>query len=463
MMPKVVIIGRPNVGKSSLLNLLARRRISIVAPEPGVTRDRVSATVDLSRAIDTDATSHTVELIDTGGFGLSEGATDQSLTDAVERQIAHGLADAQLILFVVDAQSGILPLDEQIARMLRAGDRSTPILLVANKVDSAAHEPAAWEASGFGMGLPMAVSATSSYRKNDLLRAIHDRIDWNARGRDAQDDPVDDAGTRLAVVGKRNAGKSTLINALAGSERVIVSAREGTTRDAIDVRLQFNGRTFTAIDTAGVRRRKSLADDLEYYSVHRALRSIRRADVVVLLIDAVVPVSQVEHQLCTHILNHHKPCVVAINKWDLAQQDHTPEQYAAYLEDTLRDMAFAPIVFISASNGEGLADLLAMARNLNEQASCRVTTGELNRHLQQILARSTPRTKQGKPAKIFYATQTDVRPPTVSLWVNHPKMFDAAYRRFLMNRFREVLPYSEVPIKLLIHDRHLPSRHPVAT
>ncbi len=452
MVPKVVIVGRPNVGKSSLLNMLARRRISIVAPEPGVTRDRVSATVDLSRVLDADDTSRTVEMIDTGGFGLGTG--DHSLVEAVERQIAHGLADAQLILFVVDAQAGILPLDEQIARMLRADNRATPILLVANKVDSAAHESAALEACEFGLGLPLVVSATSSYRKTDLLRAIHDRINWNATDDDDQDDSALDAGICLAVVGKRNAGKSTLINALTGSERVIVSTQEGTTRDAVDVRLQFDGRTFTAIDTAGVRRRKSVADDLEYYSIHRALRSIRRADVVMLLIDAAVPVSQVDNQLCTHILDHHKPCVVVINKWDLAQQDHTPDQYATYLEDTLGGMSFAPITFISAARREGLADLLAMARNLHEQASCRVSTGELNRHLEKIVAGSAPRSKSGKLAKILYATQTEVRPPTVCLWVNYPQIFDATYRRFLMNRFREVLPFSEVPIRLLIHDRH---------
>ena len=454
MLPKVVIVGRPNVGKSSLLNLLARRRISIVAPEPGVTRDRVSATVDLPGAHDDEPIPRQVELIDTGGFGLDAGLDDRDLIDAVQRQIVHGLSDAQLILFVVDAQAGVLPLDERIARMLRATGRSTPILLVANKVDSGAHEPAAWEASEFGLGVPLAVSATSSYRKNHLLEAIRDHIDWDAMGHDGEGDAIQSTGIRLAMVGKRNVGKSTLINALARAERVIVNTKEGTTRDAVDVQLKVDGNTFTAIDTAGVRRRKSLANDVEYYSVHRALRSIRRADVVVLLIDAAVPVSQVDQQLCTHILDHHKPCVLAINKWDLAQKDHTPEQYADYLEEALRGIAFAPIAFISAARQEGLTDLLAMARNLHEQASCRISTGELNRHLQRIVTSRAPRTKRGKPAKVFYATQTDVRPPTLSLWVNHPEMFEGTYRRFLIDRFRDVLPYSEVPIKMLIHDRH---------
>jgi GTP-binding protein len=329
----------------------------------------------------------------------------------------------------------------------------TPVVLVANKVDAAAHEAAALEATELGYGLPVMVSATSAYRKSELFEVIRDRIDWAAFCAASDRNEGGHSGVAVAIIGKRNTGKSTLVNALAGSERVIVSEHEGTTRDAIDVHFEIDGRAFTAIDTAGVRKRKSLANDVEFYSYHRCLRSIRRADAVVLLIDATVPVSHVDKQLGIQILRHHKPCIIAVNKWDLAQEQHTQQQYVAYLDNALAGLDFAPLAFISAMRSEGLRPLVAMAMNLYEQASHRVTTSLLNHHLAQIVAASTPRSKSGRQAKIFYATQTEVRPPTVCLWVNHPEMFDSGYQRFLINRFRQVLPFSEVPIKLQIHGR----------
>ncbi|MEE9211456.1 MAG: ribosome biogenesis GTPase Der [Phycisphaeraceae bacterium] len=447
MLPKVVIVGRPNVGKSSLLNLLAGRRISIVDPTSGVTRDRVSTTVELPPTDADDEPARSVELIDTGGFGIQDEA---DLTAEVERQIALGIADAALILFVVDIQTGITPLDEQVARMLRTAATATPVLLVTNKVDGEPLEPAAYEMTPLGFGDPVMVSATSGYRKRELLEAIRDTLDWHHVAASPDATPQ---GVLLAIVGKRNAGKSTLVNALAGADRVIVSHTEGTTRDSVDVRFELNGHSFTAIDTAGVRKTKSLRSDIDYYSRHRSLRSVRRADVVLLLIDAAVPISQVDRQLANEIIMHHRPCVIVVNKWDLAEQNYTQQQYADYLDDALKGLDFAPLVFASAKKGQGVRDAVAMALNLYDQAGHRVATGELNRVMEQVLARHMPASKLGKRPKVYYVTQLDTDPPTIALFVNDPSLFDAGYQRYVINRLRGLLPFSEVPIKLLIRGK----------
>jgi len=478
MLAKVVIVGRPNVGKSSIFNMLVGRRVSIVDPTAGVTRDRISALIDWpgdwqgdtpapnpasNPAPNADSDSESdeqvepvgpqIELIDTGGYGIDDV---QDLTADIERQIAFGVAEADVILFVIDARTGIITLDQQVARLLRQSGGSKPIILVANKVDDESWEGAAQDAASLGYGDPICISATTRRGKAELLDTIVDRIDLDSlQNRDGE--ARAESGMLLAIVGKRNAGKSTLVNALAGEQRVIVSEQEGTTRDSVDVRFEIDGqegkRVFTAIDTAGVRKRKSLSGDIEYYSHHRALRSVRRADVVLLLIDAAVPISQADKQLASEILKHHKPSVLLINKWDLAEETHTQEEYLEYLDDALRGFSFAPIVFISAKNAQGINDAVAMALNLYKQAGHRVSTGLLNRVIEQILAERTPVTKAGKRPKVFYVAQIDVHPPTIGLWVNNPDMFDGTYQRFLLNRVRDVLPFSEVPIKLIFRGR----------
>ena len=467
MAAKVVIVGRPNVGKSSLLNMLAGRRVSIVDAMPGVTRDRVSTHVTL-RPTQAGRGPMTIELVDTGGHGIDD---TQQLTAEVERQIAAGVAEADLILFVVDAQSGLMPLDHEVAQLLRSSGGAAAVLLVANKVDGQSHEPAAFDAMQLGFGEPRVISAANSYNKHEFIDAVaaalyergfEDDDDQALPPGDHDDDETSDpraaTGPLIAIAGKRNAGKSTLVNALAGAQRVIVSEIEGTTRDSIDVRIEFEGRLFTAIDTAGVRKRKSIKQDIEFYSHHRALRSIRRADVVMLLIDASVPVSQVDSQLAQEVVRHHKPCVIVINKWDLAEADYTQEQYLEYLDKALRGLSFAPLVFISAVNEEGLRDVVAMALNLYQQASDRVSTGELNRIVQRLLAERTPVSKVGKRPKLYYVTQLATHPPTIGLFVNRPELFDDNYQRFFLNRLRDEVPFSEVPIKLVIRPRQRAGR-----
>ena len=450
-LPKIVIVGRPNVGKSSLLNLLARRRVSIVDPTAGVTRDRISTTIEIpppaERAGDE---AQFAELIDTGGYGIEDS---MDLTAEVEQQIANGLAEADLILFVVDAQTGVVPLDNTVARVLRtSGAKSKPMLLVANKVDADNLEAAAYETAALGFGEPVMVSAKTKYGLNGLLGAIRDHLTFDA------DREALEPGIKLALVGKRNAGKSTLVNALAGSERVIVSEQEGTTRDSVDVRIELDlkdgKQVFTLIDTAGVRKTKSLDGDIEFYSQHRSLRSVRRADVCLLLIDAAVPVSQVDHQLVGEINKHHRPTVIVVNKWDLAEDQYTQEEYVEYLEKTLKGLPFAPIIFISASQQEGMEEVVAMALNLHEQASHRVTTSELNEFIEGVMAERGPAaSKGGKQPKIYYATQLETNPPTIALFVNIPDLFDHNYQLFVLNRMRDELPFSEVPIRLLIRGK----------
>jgi GTP-binding protein len=444
-LPKVAIVGRPNVGKSSLLNLLANRRISIVDPTAGVTRDRVSTVIELPS--DGQRQYH-VELIDTGGYGIQDS---QNLTADVERQIAAALGEAQLVLFVVDVQTGLLPLDEQVAHLLRTAGRKAPkVLLVVNKCDDPMHEAGAYDVASLGFGDPIPVSATTGHQRTVLLELIRDHIDFDAFEHAAA---APDTGVLLALVGKRNAGKSTLVNALAGEPRVIVSELEGTTRDSVDVRFELEGKTFTAIDTAGLRKRKSIKDDIEFYSMHRSLRSIRRADVVLLLIDSAVPLSQVDRQLGNEVLRHFKPTVVVINKWDLAEKKHTEEQYIEYLDKALKGLDFAPVVFITAKESSGLKPLMAMALNLHQQASHRVPTAELNRVMQQIVTDRPPAAKAGRHPKVYYATQLGVQPPSIGLFVNDPDLFDPGYQRYLLNKMREYLPFSEVPIRLIIRGR----------
>jgi GTP-binding protein len=262
----------------------------------------------------------------------------------------------------------------------------------------------------------------------------------------------------LAIVGKRNAGKSTLVNALAGEERMIVSELEGTTRDSVDVRFECGGRVFTAIDTAGVRKGKSVKGDVEYYSQHRALRSVRRADVVLFLLDATVPLSQVDEHLAHEIALHYKPCLIVVNKWDLAREAllkewTTQEKYMDYLTKALAGLNYVPVAFVSAKHDKSVRDLIATAMSLYEQSGTRLPTAQLNDVVQTVMAQKPPTSSIGRRPRIYYMTQTKVHPPTIALFVNDPSMFDAGYQRYLINRVREILPFAEVPIRLLIRGK----------
>ncbi|MEW6199755.1 MAG: ribosome biogenesis GTPase Der [Planctomycetota bacterium] len=434
-LPLVVIVGRPNVGKSSLLNTLRRARVSIVDPRAGITRDRVSVLVRHNERY--------FELVDTGGIGLVD---DDHLEAQVEEQIRFAIERAAVILFVVDASADPTALDLEVAQRLRQTDKS--VIVVANKVDDPRHEPLAAAFVRLGHGTPICTSALHGHGRTELLDRVVELL-GDAAVTEGPAAPV----MKLAIVGKRNAGKSTLVNALAGEERMIVSEIPGTTRDAVDVRFERDGRTFVAIDTAGVRKKSSM-NDIDFYSHTRALKSIRRADVVLLLIESMVPVAEVDLKLAAAVLEEYKPVVLAVTKWDLARDKTTAAEFGEYLTRVLPALNFAPVVFLAARTGENVQAAVDVALSLHAQANIRLPTAGLNEVLQEILALRGPSPKRGtKPLKIYYATQVAVAPPTIVLFCNQPRRVREDYRRFLLNRLRERTPFKEVPVRLWFRPR----------
>ncbi|MFO0839458.1 MAG: ribosome biogenesis GTPase Der [Phycisphaerae bacterium] len=433
-LPVIVLVGRPNVGKSSLLNALARQRISIVDPRPGITRDRVSAIIEHQERY--------LELVDTGGIGIVDS---DHLEAHVEGQIQFALTRAEVIVFVVDVNDGVAPLDQRVAELLRPLNR--PVIVAANKCDAPSHDPLAGEFNRLGFGAPICTSAQHGLGRDALLErilAVLGPLDVAA-----PTEPV----MKLAIVGKRNAGKSTLVNALAGEPRMIVSEVPGTTRDAVDVRFERDGRVFVAIDTAGVRKKSSM-QDVDFYSYVRALAALRRADVVMHLIDATVPVSEVDLKLSAAVLEEHKPLVLVINKWDLAEGRSSSAEFGDYLAKVMPHVSYAPIVLVTAKTGKNVDAAVDVALSLHRQSRTRISTGQLNQTLTEILEHRAPTPKQGaKSVKIYYATQISVAPPTIVCFCNDPARVTENYRRFLENRLRETLPLAEVPMRLLFRPR----------
>ncbi len=431
-LPIVAIVGRPNVGKSSLLNCLARQRIAIVEPTAGVTRDRVSALVEHE--------DRWFELVDTGGMGIESKA---GLAADVDRQIATAIAEASLVLFVVDVRDGLVPLDRHVADRLRPVE--APVIVAANKADTDRLETAAAEFHALGYEPVLPVSAKHRRGRRELLEAVRAALPSASA-----DEAPADVAMKIAVVGKRNAGKSAFINALAGSERVIVSEVPGTTRDAVDVPFEKDGLTYVAIDTAGLRKRKALSGDIEFYSMTRALASIRRADVVLFLIDAAVPVSRVDKKLGAEIEKQMKPVVIVVNKWDLAKDRATTAAYTDYLTEVLPGLAWAPLAFTTATESRNVLSVIDLARSLYKQACTRVPTAELNRVVEDAIRARRPPSPRARLPRVYFATQVAVRPPTIVLSVNDPDLFREDYRRFIENRFRDELPFPEVPIRLVL-------------
>jgi GTP-binding protein len=439
--PVVAIVGRPNVGKSSLFNWLARKRIAIVDATAGVTRDRISALIKTGEQF--------FELVDTGGMGIQDV---DNLTAQVEKQIEMALDEAQMILFAVDGRSGLTPLDERVAERLRYFTK--PILCVANKCDTPELDANTAEFYKLGRGKLICVSAQQNRNRRALLDLIGERLPEKE-----PTDPDLDIAMKLAIVGRRNTGKSTFINSLAQSERMIVSEVPGTTRDSVDVRFERDGKVFVAIDTAGVRRKSSIGSDIEFYSAARAERSIRRADVVLLFHEPLVNVSKVDKQLAGYVLEQHKPAIFVVNKWDLAATMPT-SKFATYLQATFPSLDYVPIAFITARSGKNVQAVLNLAQNLYKQAGARVGTGDLNRVLQQALAQQPPPLRQNRRPRIFYGTQVATHPPTIILFTNGPELFDNTYERYLLKVFRDHLPFREVPIKMYLRHKRKGERPP---
>lgn len=456
-MPVVAIVGRPNVGKSSLLNALAGKRIAIVQDMPGVTRDRLSTPLQLDGRF--------IELVDTGGYGFEDA---DNLTEHIKHQIELAMSRADLVLFIVDCHDGLTGADQEVGQMLRR--LGLKAVLVANKADGEKTEMVASDFARMGLGTPIAVSALNG-RNIDM---VFDALRQNLNLKDAPTE-LADPELLVAIVGKRNAGKSTLVNSVAqiyegDTDRVIVSEVPGTTRDSVDVRFEKDGKTLVVIDTAGVRKKRQMvSSDIEFYSFHRAQRSIRRADVVLMLIEGTEPVSDPDRKLGEYIAEQYKPVILVVNKWDLTRQkirevrgmkpdekihdDELMEEYQEYLNKELPWLAYAPVAFTTAKDGRNIQGVLDLAAHLKKQAEERVTTSKLNEAVEAIFQEREPVNAGGRRVKVYYVTQVDVAPPTLVMFVNHPEDVTESYQRFVINRFRDLLPYGEVPIKLVVRGR----------
>jgi GTP-binding protein len=356
-----------------------------------------------------------------------------------------------LVLFIVDCHDGLTSADEKIAQMLRR--KNAKVVLIANKADSEKADVSLGDFARLGFGTPVGVSAIRDRNLDGIIDAIKANVDLSGAPTEMFPPQM-----LLAIVGKRNAGKSTLVNAIAEiyeghGDRVIVSEVPGTTRDSVDVRFELDGKSFIAIDTPGLRRTKSISTDVDFYSMHRAQRSIRRADVVLLFFDAAEPISKVDKQLCEYIAQQYRPCIFVVNKWDLYAGKVNTEEWVKYLHDTFRAQTYVPIAFVTGQTGKNVKTLLNHAQMLFKQARSRVGTGDLNRLLRASLERNPPPLVRNSRPKIYYATQVGTEPPTVVLFCSNPKMITQNYQRYLLGVMRDHLPFGEVPIKLYLRTR----------
>jgi GTP-binding protein len=434
--PVIAIVGRPNVGKSTLLNAFARSLVSIVEETPGVTRDRVSVLCTVA--------GRTVEMVDTGGVGIVDA---HGLAPHVERQVDLAIATAAVVLFVVDAREGIAPLDRVVAGRLRRA--KAPVILVANKAETGKVVWNVGEMPSLGYGEALPASAQEGINLDVLESRIAALLPEGPTTPARLPPPV----VSLAFLGRVNVGKSSIVNTLLHEDRMIVSEVPGTTRDTVDVRFERDGEAFVVIDTAGVRKERTVQNSLEFYAKRRSERAIRRADVVALVLDATSDVARLDREIAGMCAQEHRPTILVVNKWDLVPEGVETERYVKYLAKTLDGMAYAPIVFVSAKATRNVWKVVEVARSLHRQTQTRVKTADLNKAIEAAWALRRPRASGGRVGRIYYGTQVGVAPPTFVLFVDDPKLFNDAYRRFLENRFREMLPFPEVPLQILFRAR----------
>jgi GTP-binding protein len=441
LLPSVAIVGRPNVGKSSLFNRLVGRPVAIVDPTAGVTRDRVLHEVRREGI--------RFDLIDTGGIGIVDEA---KLEADVETQIARAIEHADHIVFLVDVRDGVTPLDKDIAARLRPhGERVT---LVANKVDHDALESEAAIFGQLGLGEAMSVSAEQVRGFLDLLDELGRHIPIPAKLEEAESAASTDDRLRICLAGRRNVGKSSLTNAILGEERVIVADHPGTTRDAVDIAFERGDDRYLLIDTAGLRKKRQLSQDLEFYAACRTERAIRRTDVVLLVLDASDELGQVDKKLAHFCEVEGKPTAVVVNKWDIAREGGAElAQYQKWLKDRLPGLRHAPLHITSAIEGKGVEGLLKLAQELNEENQIRIPTNEVNRLLEAAVARRRPRRVGPSVTKIYYGTQAETTPPTFIVFVNRTDWIESGYSRYLENYLRERTALKRVPIRIVFKAR----------
>ncbi len=455
--PVVALVGRPNVGKSTLFNRLTGARTAIVEDVPGTTRDRIYG--------DCEWNGIGFIVIDTGGLEAPSAAgraqarvggaealahDSEQFVEHIQNQARVALQEADAVIFVVDGREGLTGADFDISEVLRSADR--PVFVAVNKAEGEQRKLNAAEFWSLGLGEPMAISAYHGEGVGDLLDAVV--ADIPAYPAELDDEPKDEDGVAIALVGRPNVGKSSLLNSLIGMDRAIVSEVPGTTRDPVDTEMVYEGRTVTLIDTAGIRRRGKVVPGIERYSVLRSMRSIDRCDVALLLIDAVEGITSQDAHVAGYVLEKMKGVVVLVNKWDALEKDtYTMIGYTKELREELKFMDYVPVLYISALTRQRVHSVLPAALEVAEARKKRIPTGDLNRIIREAYDRISPPTKGGRPLRLYYATQVSVSPPTFVIFVNDPDLVHFSYQRYLENRIRDQVDFPGTPIRILFRKR----------
>ncbi len=434
--PIVAIVGRPNVGKSTLFNRIAGQRISIVEDTPGVTRDRIYA--------DAEWLNHHFTLIDTGGL---EPESDDMMLKNMYAQAEIAIESADVIIFVADVKTGMVDADMQVANILRKSKK--PIVLAVNKMDDLAkYGMDIYEFYQLGLGEPFGVSAGQMLGIGDMLDEVvkHFPADKN----DSEEDDV----IKVAIIGKPNVGKSSLINRILGEERVIVSDVAGTTRDAIDSDYEYNGQKYVFIDTAGMRRKSKIKENIEKYSIIRAVAAVERADVCIMMINAEEGITDQDTKVAGIAHEAGKAVIIAVNKWDKIEKDNkTMNKFTKDIESEFKYLSYAPIIYISAATGQRVTKLFDLINTVNENNSLRISTGMLNDVLIEAMAMNQPPAEKGRPLRIYYMTQVSVKPPTFVLFVNDTELLHFSYKRYIENQLRDAFGFTGTPIHFIARNR----------
>lgn len=435
MKPLIAIVGRPNVGKSTLFNKIVGKRIAIVEDTPGVTRDRIYA--------DGEWLNYHFTLIDTGGI---EPESEDIIAKQMRRQAELAIETAHVIVFIVDGRAGLTAADEEVAEMLRRSKK--PVVLVVNKLDHPKFEDEIYDFYTLGIGTPIGISAEQGLGLGDMLDEIvayFPRIEEEA----SEENPS------IAIVGRPNVGKSSLVNALLGQERTIVSDIPGTTRDAIDTPFVWNEKEYTLIDTAGIRRKRSVEDEtVERYSVIRSLAAIRRCDIALIVIDAERGLSEQDVKIAGYVHEEGKASVVIVNKWDLIEKDtYTADKFKKDMLVDLAFMSYVPMLFISAKTGQRVNKVMELAEYALEQNSMRISTGKLNGVVSEAITMNEPPVSSGRRLRIYYTTQVSIKPPTFVIFVNEPDLMHFSYKRYLENFIRKSFDLKATPIRIIIRKR----------
>lgn len=436
MKPIVAIVGRPNVGKSTLFNKLVGERAAIVDDQPGVTRDRLYRNTDWSGT--------EFVLVDTGGL---EPRNHDFMMSKIKQQAEVAMLEASVIIFLVEAKAGITALDEEIATILRK--KNKPVIVAVNKVDNLQkQQDDLYEFWGLGFDDMIPISAEHKMNLGDMLDSVIGHIA-------KLELPEEEEGLKLAIIGRPNAGKSSLTNRLCGSERTIVSEIAGTTRDAIDTAFEYDNEKYVIIDTAGIRRKSKIEEDLEYYSVLRAMKAIGRADVCVMMLDAVEGLTDQDKRIAGIAHEEKKPLIICVNKWDLVEKTNkTLKEFEEGLRVDLPFLSYAPILFISAMTGQRVLNILKTSNKIYDEYTKRITTGLLNTVLKDAIAVNEPPTRKGRAIKINYVTQISSAPPKFAIFCNHPDLLHFSYVRYIENKFREAFGFEGCPLEFVVNKKN---------